>query len=317
MIALIPLKFLHDFFAQLDFPIQNTGLKITFNIAGTSNFAGYCPFTCPSFAAHRTLGQLDASTGVTVAAADVAGIAAATLAPAVTPAAKPTVTIAVTGQEKNTGWSTKPSLWLKTVTYTAKVAAEVSALISAGYKRKIVYSVSQIMPSVQASSNIDQPISQGLTRPVRMWAFALPTGTLASEKNSFPAYIGPYAMKNVQVHIAGDPNYREPVRSQMDLYREFRSQTIGSGSSTTMATPISYSDWLLGMNPYCIDISRNPLVKANQSVALQFAAEAYTHVDGQPVAGAFDLVVVVERLCTCVIDVSAGGVTMLSSDGAD
>ena len=69
LVAFIPLKFLHDFFAQMHFPLPNLALKMQFNIAGVGSYSHHCPWTCPSAAAHRTLGHPDAATPIAAAAA--------------------------------------------------------------------------------------------------------------------------------------------------------------------------------------------------------------------------------------------------------
>ena len=61
LIAFIPLKFLHDFFAQMHFPLPNLALKIQFNIAGVGSYAHHCPWTCTEAAATHS-GLPDAAT---------------------------------------------------------------------------------------------------------------------------------------------------------------------------------------------------------------------------------------------------------------
>jgi hypothetical protein len=53
----IPLKFIHDWFAQMNFPMNNMPFEITFNIAGVAGFSSMCPFTCPATEEHITLGD--------------------------------------------------------------------------------------------------------------------------------------------------------------------------------------------------------------------------------------------------------------------
>lgn len=329
LVALIPLKFIHDFFAQRNFPLPNLALRITFNIAGVAGYQTYCPWTCPTFAAHRTLGDPDVATPLGVLG-DIAGgnagqptgaemvtILGRTLAPAVSASVKPGAEIAKSAPERTSGWVTKPCLYLKTVYFKSEDAKALAAKIAAGYDHPLTYTVSNYYPTVQSQSHINQPIGQGLIRPTRVWAFPLPTGTLASEANCFPAHIGPNGLKNVNIQLNGNNFYNMPFRSQYELFREFKTQLIGGGSMSMCSTPISYTDWILGMNPYCFDLSRNPTVQANQDCRLTFEADAFTLATGQDLANPYDLCIVVERLKTCVIHVSAGGVSILTRDGAD
>ena len=48
-VAYIPLKFIHDFFAQMNFPMINLSLRITFNIAGVGSYTGLQPLVYAAF----------------------------------------------------------------------------------------------------------------------------------------------------------------------------------------------------------------------------------------------------------------------------
>ena len=312
LVAYIPLKFLSDLFAQLNFPIQNFGLKFTFNIAGVSGFSNYFPFTCPSLAAHRTLGDIDATTALPVGGGNVPG----TLAEAVPAVAKPLLAIAGNATYGTGGWTAQPCIYLKTVSFTPNDAEALASKIMAGYKKKLTYAVSDHFPLGQTTAQFRQIITTSSIRPTRIWAFPLPKGTLSSEANTFPARIGPYGLKDCNIVLGGKPFYANSLRTQYELYREFKQQMMGDGVSKHRASPISFSDWTNGFNPYCFDISRSPLVKTNQSHEITIEADAFDLVTGLPVT-VYDLCVVVERLRTVVIDVSAGGVAVAVRDGAD
>lgn len=317
-IALIPLKFIHDWFAQMHFPLPNLGLRITFRVAGVGGNTAYFPFTCPSSAAHLTLGAPDAGAGLVVAGADVAGviagIAASTLAPAVTALAKPTIEIRPTVTDR-AGWSTKPSLYIKTVYFRPEEAAQLAKAISEGFEKKLVYTVSQAYPFVQSSAQVSQQIATSVIHPTRMWVMPLVTGTLASETNTFPAYIGPNILTNFNIQLNGNNFYQNELRSQYQFYREFRTQLIAAGSSQSCGTPISFDDWLCGMNPYVFDLSRNPTVKSNNPNTLTVVCQVKDRA-GSDVSNA-TLYCIIERLVTCVLKVSAGGVVIATKDGAD
>ena len=63
--------------------------------------------------------------------------------------------------------------------------------------------------------------------------------------------------------LNGDNFYNKPFKTQYDYYREFKTQLIGAGTAQAATTPISYSDWISGFNPYCFDLSRNATVRTN------------------------------------------------------
>jgi hypothetical protein len=121
----------------------------------------------------------------------------------------------------------------------------------------------------------------------------------------------------VNIQLASNNVYDTPFKSQLELYREFKQQMIGSGSSMQFGTPISYDDWICGFNPYCFDLSRNTTVKSNMAVGLTLEADVKVNSTGADVATNYDLCVIVERLRTVKLKISAGGVTFIMKDGPE
>ena len=328
LIAFIPLKFLHDFFAQMHFPLPNLALKIQFNIAGVGSYANHCPWTCTEAAAHRTLGLPDASTTlapVSAAAptkAEWDALVGATLAPAVPAMAKPVTEIQPIGTDRF-GYGVKPSLFLKTVYFNADYAKALASKIVEGYDKTIVYSVARAYPRQLTSSKFDEPIARGVIRPSRMWVLPVENGTTSSSSNSFPAVIGPNVMTNFNVMINGHKFFNNDFRSQYDFYREYRTQCIGAGAASQVATPISFVDWCCGQAAYVFDLSRNPTVKSNNPSEVQVYGEVLQQgwdangVHSIVSNNLFTLLTIVERSVTATLKVSAGGVAILTKDGAD
>lgn len=304
--AYIPLKFIHSFFAAMDFPMVNLSLKITVNIAGTSGYTSYCPWTIPTFPAISTLGPASAAAAI----ADVAH----TLAPAVASATITSAAVVATMNDKR-GMVQTPKLFLKTVYFRAKEAEMLKKKIQQGFTKELVYTVSQYYPSSQVSGSVNQPIAQGLIRPVRMWVMPLASGTLASSANSFPSSIGPNYLTNCNIQLNGLPIYLNDFKSQYQFYKEFRTQCIAATSSQACGTPISFSDWLGGLNPYVFDLSRNPTVKSNNMCSLTLVTDVKVSAT-TALAGTFDLVVIIERLQTITLKVSEGGVEITTKQGA-
>ena len=71
------------------------------------------------------------------------------------------------------------------------------------------------------------------------------------------------------------------------------------------------------MNPYCFDISRSPTVKSNAECKLTLDADVRVSATGADIATNYDLCIVLERLRTCTLHVSAGGVSVMVKDGAE
>ena len=150
-----------------------------------------------------------------------------------------------------------------------------------------------------------------------MTVFPLTTGTIggANSTNSFPASIGPNALRNTQIMLNGVPMYQQLFTNQYQYYREFKTQCIAASSSQACHTPISYQDWLCGVNPYTFDLSRNQTVKSDNQCSLTLVTDVVASATGTPLAAPFDLVVLLERLQTIKLKVSEGGVVMSVQQG--
>jgi hypothetical protein len=312
-VAYIPLKFLHDFFRQMDFPIINLSLRITMNFAGTAGYTSYQPYTTPAFPAHSSLGPASAP-AARVAPAAFGDLIAGTLAPAVAAVAVSSNEVVASFADK--GVTATPKLFLKTVYFRAKEAQALKDMIVKGFSKKLTYTCSNYYPSVQ-SADINYPVVQGIIRPTRMWVLPLATGTLASSANCFPSSIGANSLTDTNIMLNGNNFYQNEFKTQYQYYKEFKTQCIGAGSSTACGSPICFSDWLSGINPYVFDLSRNPTVKSNNQCTITLVTKLKDSATGNAMAGSCDLVCVIERLQTCELKVSEGGVEVVTKSGAD
>jgi hypothetical protein len=322
-VAYIPLKFVHDLFAQMNFPITNLSLRITFNIAGTGSYMGYSPWSTPTFPAHPTMGGIAAPAALKgiAAGADIVD----TLAPAV-PTAVIGSSSVVSGYADRFGGKHAPRLFLKTVTFRADEAQALKAKIVGGFSKELTYRVSnmynQAILAGAAAQGINWPFVQGVIRPTRVWVLPLERDAagrpaLASTLNTFPSRIGKLALRDMNIVLNGDNFYNLPFKTQYDYWREFKTQLIGASSSQAAATPISYSDWISGFNPYCFDLSRNASVRSNVLCTMSLVSELIDQTTGAPAAANVDLYVIVERLQVVTFKVSEGGVEVLVKQGAD
>lgn len=333
--AYIPLKFLHDFFAKMDFPMINLSLRATFNVAGVSGGPGqnYMPWCTPAFAASSSLGnsgfistappasiQTQPIAG-TAAGAAFPGVAAYNIVPITPAVAAPTIVATVVGNATDQfGQAVAPRLLLKTVYFNAEESKRLRDEIVKGYTKELVYSCSnyyyQQTPATQLTTN--WAFVQGVIRPTRVWVFPLTAGTLGASNNSFPASTDKYILSNCNILLNGNNFYNNRFYTQYDFYREFKTQLIGAGSATACATPISYNDWISGCRPYVFDLSRNPTVKTNNLCTLTLATDIQdpTLTPIAAPAAATDLWVIVERLQTVTFKVSEGGVEVVTKQGA-
>ncbi len=323
-VAYIPLKFIHDFFAQMDFPITNLSLRITFNIAGTGSYASHTPWCTPRFPAHSSMGS--AETPVTLKGVAAAGDPiVGTLAPAVATAVVASTEV-VTGYTDRFGGKHAPRLFLKTVTFRAAEAQALKAKIVGSFARELTYRVSNMYNKAvlagEALQGINWPFVQGVIRPTRIWVFPLERDAagktaFSSSMNTFPSRIGKLALNNANIVLNGDNFYNIPFKTQYDFYREFKTQLIGASSSQAAATPITYSDWISGFNPYCFDLSRNASVRSNVLCTMSLVSDLIDQTTGVAAAADVDLYVIVERLQVVTLKVSEGGVEVLVKQGAD
>jgi hypothetical protein len=317
-IAYIPLKFVHDFFAQMSFPIINLALRITFNIAGVGNYASYNPWTIPTFPAHLSLG----TTAVPAAATLPATLAAATPSAVFgTHAVTGLATDILTSMQDEFGANVTPRLILKTVYFRAREAQALHDEIQKGFSKTIVYRNTNYYTQPMAGSatggtgDVSWPFVQGIIRPTRVWVLPVAKSTLGSASNTFPATIGPNYLSHTNIQLNGNNFYNNEMVTQYDHFREFKKQLIGASTSTACGTPISYSDWVAGINPYCFDLSRNPTVKSNNLCTLHLTTRIRDQTTKLAPAGDVELIVIVERLQTVTLQVSEGGVVVLTRQG--
>lgn len=314
--AFIPLKFITSFFEVMNFPMINLNLRITISLSGSGTFNQYSPWTIPTFPTQSAVGTvLGTSSATTITPVGALGIIPSTVVPSV--AIGNAVIVARTVDSRNA--TIVPRLFLKTVYFKSKDAEELKNKILKGFQKTLVYSTATMYPfNGSTATNINQVITQSVIRPTRMFVFPLKQGTLAASDNCFPSSIGPNFLTNTQILLNGNAFYQNEFRTQYSYYREFKTQCIASGSAQSVATPISYSDWLSGVNPYVFDLSRNPTVRSNNACALTLITDV--GVSATPtvaIAVPYELVCVVERLMTVTFDVSAGGVLITCKAGAD
>jgi hypothetical protein len=194
-------------------------------------------------------------------------------------------------------------------------AKQLANWITSKFEKTITYTVATSYTFPQTSSSFSQQIANTVVRPTRMWVMPLPTGTLRSSSNTFPSCIGPNILTNFNIQMGGNNLYQQDFKSQYQFYREFKNQLIGAASSTMCGTPISYDDFINGMNPYVFDLSRNPVIKSNNPNNFLINGQVKVGATGADVA-AYDLFVIIERLVTCTLKVSGDGITILTKDGA-
>jgi hypothetical protein len=265
------------------------------------------PFTTPLFPASLIAGtSANPSTDIAAGAGGVVNMSA----------------MVITNNLTDAGFAVTPKLWLKTVFFKAKDADLAKIQMVNGFTKTIEYSVAQAYKSTQISNTLNIPIVTGVIRPTRVWVMPLVTDTLTSQGNTFPACIGPYMLSHTNIQLNGLNFYNNEFRSQYSLYKEFKTQCIAGSGSTACGVPISYDDWMNGINPYVFDLSRNPTVRSNNQCTLTLTTNVLAH-DGTPLTigagggavASFDLLIIVERTQTCQLKISEGAVEVFARPG--
>jgi hypothetical protein len=298
-VAYIPLKFIHPIFQAMSFPLINLPLLIQFNIAGTTDYSGYQPFTCATQAAGGYVSAAGAATATAALAASDA----------------PRVTINISSTDHTTGFTPNACrLYLKTVSLHAKTAQALAAKVQDGFSKYIDFTVADLFKfpnvAIQGGAGVTQSLSQTITSsavcPRRIWVLPVATGTLASANNTFPAWLGDYQFSQANLAINSANYYQNNLMSQYEMYQILKDQCPdGQGQ-------ISYYDYLNGCNPLVFDISRLKQLDLNAPCSLQFESQ----IQCKSSTTAFDLLCIVERSVTLKLNFNSSGVTSTLSYGS-
>lgn len=318
-IVYIPLRFIHSFFAAMDWPCLNCPFVLTFNVSGVtgSGYQSFMPMTSPDFPKKLTLGPVKpvASVAAITAFADTEAAAVAT-------AAAPQLEIRSSVSQK--GFTSGVKLMLKVVTLAESDSLALASKIKAGYQRSVTWLGSQyyVMPqaaSGQASYSINQLIGSSIVKPTRLWVLPVVKDTLSKADNTFPAAVstvGQY-LTNCDILINNMPLFGQQKKSQYEFYHDLREQFVGNGVSMQFGSPISYTDFLKGSSYYCFDLSRNATINSNVQCSLTLATDiGCINAAGAPTTvPALDVICIVEHVMTGIFSISESGVSLLVKQG--
>jgi hypothetical protein len=330
-IAYLPLRFIHSFFEQMNFPLTQLPLVLQFNINGCGTYTQACPWQCPEFSAYKTLGAVDATLGAVAGgvapttyseARDqaIAAVNNATLIATDSAAAKPSAEIVKGVAERGgSAWTTGPRLFVKSVVLHEKEAQTYIAKAKSKHRHAITYTVADwtlFKPNDNGPTagvvGVDQLIAPSVVRPSRVWVFPLDRtkSAVSLHTSSFPAAFSRTQMSNVQMQINNTPFYAQQIKSQYELYKLLQTQmTAGFGHS-----PITYTEFLNGINPYVFPLDRSDTINSNTTCQLQLQCDLSHPTGAVPVT---DLWVLIERLETMIFEINESGVVVLVRQGAE
>lgn len=216
--AKIPLKYIHDFFAQLDFPIYYPNIKIDFYF-NVKDMGSYLPFS---------YGRKNAATYES-------------------DAANYTVTLTA-GQE--------PKLYYHRVVMPPEVAAQVAKKFESGFSRTIRYRRYDVRDPIAIAANtaFDQDISTDSVATRRIFGLLQPTVSNSADGVKWPSpllTVGALEDANVKVHKINqfDNNIVGNAERWSYLKSEFPYMGVDNG-------PLDYKEFTSRYNILCMNVSR-------------------------------------------------------------
>lgn len=284
-VVFIPLRHIHDFFMQLDYPIINLRLQMSFLLNMYSNGTVVPPLG----------GRITTNSGTTTA---------------VIPNAAPTVTIGPATMPGSNVSLTNCRIYYKTVKYHPEVNMQLAQKLAAGFTKMVEFRVTDTyLPSAselaQGGGSITKLVSPSTIRPVRVWLLACPANALSSSTPAsstssatntgyipLAVYTGQFTNANILVN--NSRYYNNDLVNAQDFYNVIREQFPENQGL------VSYSDFITTYRLHCFDLTRlkDRLKNPNEACSLQVNA---TRVG----AASCDYYFIVERLQRCSLHLSS------------
>ena len=235
----IPLKYIHDFFARLDFPVINCNWNMSFLFNSYNNDTQFKPLVLASGDAP----VITINPGATFPGSDVA--------------------------------LSSCRLYYRSVKFAPSVAQRLAEKLKSGLVKSVDFRLSDYykypttdLPAGTTISNY--LISPSTIAPVRVWALGVATGSLTSAQG-LSNYIG--RLKNSNILVNNTRYYNNDIQTPKEAYEILKEQFLDQNESV-----LSYQDFLNAYALNCFDLSRlqSRLRDSNQSVSLQFLGTTVT-----------------------------------------
>lgn len=216
--AKIPLKYIHDFFAQLDFPIYYPNIKIDFYF-NVKDMGSYLPFS---------YGRKDAATYESDAA---------------------NYTVTLTAGEE-------PKLYYHRVVLPPEMAAQVAKKFESGFSRTIRYRRYDVRDpeTVAAGAAFEKDISTDSVATRRVFGLLQPTVSNSADGVKWPSpllTVGSLEDANVKIHKINqfDNNINGNAERWYHLKSEFPYMGVDNG-------PLDYKEFTSRYNILCMNVTR-------------------------------------------------------------
>lgn len=312
-IAVIPLKLLHDFFMQMNFPIINWGLVITLYLNQTGGISGLSQTQYPPFMTDSSAGNTTADT--------YPGGTITTPAPAITYANG--LTAVGSPQGSVTGPYSTCRLWYRAVQLEGTENRMFSEALLKGYKKRFKFISTDVIRSRNqgatgtgqtgnlvaytggAAPSLNETITTSIVQPIRCWVLMTPTGHYS--RSDYASGVCPARLSDVQVQIANLNYFPTPINPQ-DVSPEQWWTLWKEQQDPAHPSMINYSHFINSHTYMCLDVSRlsNRLPSATLPTSVQIQA---SRADKNPYA--VDVWYLFERWNEISIDFSNNGVNIV------
>lgn len=334
LIVKIPLRLLHDFFEQLDFPIINVGFNMQFIFRQSHNpnppsaqpLAPSFYNNCPPMMGATMYGPNGTSTYATWGA----GLSAIQYG---------STTV---GSANNQTYGTGVRLYYRSLKLNPADNEAFKTKLTRGFTKKIkfistdTYSPPQLISG--GSTGNSSVIAPSIVWPLRVWALLYSANGAISKNSNQGALGGNYSsfvsgqpaqltgnassvntiasgmapmnglqvvhgwMKNANILVNNQQYFKNSLQTPDDFWLQFKEQL-----NRNTGCMITYQDFIKLFRYHCFDLSRlsDRLPSKTEAVSLQLV---YDRADTQ--GGVCDLIVLIERLNQVQMDFAASDVTI-------
>jgi hypothetical protein len=263
----IPLRYIHDFFDKMSFPMVNNQFQFQF----LTNFYtqnAFNPFMVNSD----------------------------------TPPDRPLITI---GGAANPYQNCR--LYYKSITLSGEMQSKMAARLKAGFTKQVYFRCTDTyLPqgttevNVNGGGQLSRLITPNVVHPLRVWLLAPVTGGYSTH-SVLGAPRGAFTNANIQVN--GSNYYKNNINTPAEWYSILRDQFPGAGDSNTSGGLVAYPEFLGNYRLNCFDIRRiHERLAPNEAISLSVTAQRADAAGGTR----FDYYYVVEREQCVTFNISSG-----------
>lgn len=303
LVAKIPLRLLHDFFEQLDFPIINLGFTFQFALQ-QYHYSTNTTYTTPTATVPTYYGGIPPLQYAVVTSGG--NILPTSSALGLPPPPQIAYGTAISSQ---TGVGSGCRLYYRSVKLSPSDNQAFADRLKRGFTKKIKFmSTDNFQPSAQiaAGSSNSLVIAPSIVAPVRVWALLYRTGALTGGVGTYAANNGLQVvhgtMKNANILINNQQYYKNNLQTVDDFWLQLREQF-----NPTTGSMITYQDFVSRYRYHCFDLQRlsERLPSKTEPVALVLNFER-----DDAYGGACDLICLIERMNQAQFDFSASDVNI-------